>query len=483
MSSPILLGRRSGLGCCLFFAALTACAALQFAGGPTAVKSAEPSEQATTAPGPPDPTSRRNEEYLRLFQLFADVFDQVDRNYVKDVDRRRLMEGAVRGMLSELDPYSGYISPQQLQSFKTGVESEFGGIGVQVSVEKGLLVVISPVVGSPAYRAGLMAGDQILEIDHQSTEGITLDVAIRRLQGKVGEQVTMKVKHTETNAAETLSLRREMIRMETVLGDVRLPSDQWKWMYDEEKKLGYLRITAFGRHTAEELKKALEELTQQQVRGVVLDLRFNPGGLLSAAIEVSDLFIARGRIVSTEGRNVKAKVWEATQPGTFAGFPMAVLVNRFSASASEIVAACLQDHGRAVIIGERTWGKGSVQNVVDLEGGGSLLKLTTADYRRPNGKNIHRFPDASEKDVWGVTPNDGFQVAVSRAESAQWTTLRREKDIVRKPGDTPPSAAPATTPFVDRPFQKALEYLSQQLPPTSADTSVAAKPEPPAQAP
>ena len=441
---------------------------------PGVEKAKEADQPATLAEA--DQKRLQDEEYLRLFRLLAEAFDQVDRNYVKEIDRRRLMEAAVRGMLAELDPYSGYVSPRQLQSFKAGVENEFGGVGVQVAIEKGQLVVISPLVGSPAYRAGLMAGDLVLEIDGQTTDGLTLDEAVRRMQGKVGEAVTMKVKHRHATAPESVALQRELIRLETVLGETRPPNDQWQWLVDDQQRFGYIRVTAFGRHTADELRKALESLKASQLRGLILDLRSNPGGLLSAAIEVSDLFIATGRIVSTEGRNAKPKVWDAHQPGTFEGFPLVVLVNRYSASASEIVAACLQDHGRAVIVGERTWGKGSVQNVLELEEGASMLKLTTAGYHRPSGKNIHRFPDATEKDDWGVIPNDGFQVSLSAQEMSQLARLRRDRDIVRpaRPDSKEESPDPAP-PVVDRQLQKALEYLAQQLKKSGGDDTTTAQ--------
>ena len=172
------------------------------------------------------------------------------------------------------------------------------------------------------------------------------------------------------------------------------------------------------------------------MRGLILDLRFNPGGLLTSAVEVSDLFISEGRIVSTKGRNTEERVWDAVKPGTFEGFPMVVLVNRYSASASEIVAACLQDHDRAVIVGERTWGKGSVQNVVELEEGKSALKLTTATYTRPNGHNIHRFPDAKDSDEWGVKPNLGYEVKLNIDEMNDLITDRRHRDLVLTPDTT-----------------------------------------------
>jgi carboxyl-terminal processing protease len=251
-------------------------------------------------------------------------------------------------------------------------------------------------------------------------------------------------------------------------------------MSDPEKKIAYIRVIGFGRHTSEDLQQVLQQLADQKLRGLILDLRFNPGGLLSSAIEVSDLFIAKGRIVSTEGRNVEARVWDAEEKGTFEGFPMAVLVNRYSASASEIVAACLQDHHRAVIIGERTWGKGSVQNIVQLEGGASALKLTTAGYHRPNGKNIHRFPNAKDSDDWGVLPDPGFEVKLSGKEMTQLIAQRRQKDVVRKNGEAKPEAVEAAE-FVDPQLQKALEYTRAQLdaqkPPPETKAKAEPKPE------
>lgn len=447
---------------------------------------AEPTKKsAAKDPAAKDPAAKEarekeQQEEFELLELFADTLDQVQRNYVKEVTRRQLMEAAIRGMLSELDPYSNFIPPQQLDRFKVEVESEFGGVGIQVSVENGQLRVISPLVGTPAYRAGVMAGDLIVEIDGESTKEITLDEAVRRMKGLVDTSVTLKVLHLNAMEPETIALKRENIRVETVLGDERNPDDSWRWMSDPEKKIAYIRVIGFGRHTSEDLQQVLRQLADQKLRGLILDLRFNPGGLLSSAIEVSDLFIAQGRIVSTEGRNVEARVWDAEEKGTFADFPMAVLVNRYSASASEIVAACLQDHHRAVIIGERTWGKGSVQNIVQLEGGASALKLTTAGYHRPNGKNIHRFPNAKDSDDWGVLPDPGFEVKLSGKEMTQLITQRRQKDVVRKNGEAKPEAAEAAE-FVDPQLQKALEYIRAQLeaqkPPPEPKAKAEPKPE------
>jgi carboxyl-terminal processing protease len=389
------------------------------------------SEKSDDTPLKPD------DEYYELFRSFADTLDQVERNYVQKVDRRELMEAAIKGVLSKLDPYSSYIGPEEFGGFKTSVESQFGGIGIQITIDEGQLKVLSPLVGTPAYRAGIQAGDRITKIEGESTKGIDDTTAVRRLKGEAGTTVTFTVVHALDNKEETVTLKREVIQIDTVLGDTRKPNDEWEFMLDPEKRIGYIRLSAFSRDTAADLKKALDELIDRKMQGLVVDLRFNPGGLLTSAIDVSDLFVAKGTIVGTKGRSTAERTWQAKKEGTFEGFPMVVLVNGFSASASEIVAACLQDHKRAIVIGERTWGKGSVQNVIELESGKSALKLTTASYQRPNGHNIHRFPDAKDTDEWGVKPNDGYEIKLSDRELGRLVVHRRQRDIlIAKPRTT-----------------------------------------------
>jgi carboxyl-terminal processing protease len=398
-----------------------------------------------------------------LFKILVDTIDQVEENYVQKIDRRKLIEAAIHGVTEKLDPYSSYIGPDDMEQLRTTVESEFGGIGIQITVENGDLKIISPIYGTPAYKAGLLAGDQIVEIGGKSTEGLSLDEATHKLKGKEGTSLKLTVIHQGSENKEQVSITRKMIHVETVLGDRRKPDGQWDFMLDPELRIGYIRVTAFSRDTAAELQRALEELRSAGMRGLMLDLRFNPGGLLNAAVDVSDLFVSEGRIVSTKGRNTPERSWDAHKAGTFEGFPMAILVNRFSASASEIVAACLQDHKRAVIVGERTWGKGSVQSVMELEEGKSALKLTTAEYFRPSGKSIHRFPDSKNKDQWGVQPDKGFELKLSDREIIELNHDRRDRDILRNGNGEKNDYRPGKTEFTDRAMQMAVKYLAGEL--------------------
>ncbi len=414
--------------------------------------------------------ARPKDDVSEMYGVFVDAVEQVQQNYVRPVSRRELMESALKGMLTNLDPHSAYINTSDWKSFKRQIEGKFGGVGMTVEVDDDSkrLKVIAPMVGTPAYASGVLAGDLILEIDGVTTEGLTIEKAVENLQGQPGTPVKLHVLHEGSDKGETLTLTRAIIEIPSVMGDKRKPNDEWDFMLDQTKKVGYIRITNFIQDTAEHVKSALDDLKKDGMKALILDLRDDPGGLLSAAVEISDLFVEDGKIVSTRGRNTTEKTFEAHKEGTYTGFPMVVLVNHNSASASEILAACLQDHDRAVVVGERSFGKGSVQNILDLEDGNSVLKLTVATYWRPSGKNIHRFKNAKDTDEWGVTPSPGLDLKLSREEYHDWFLGRRDRDFLSsrnkpKPDEPKKDDKDKKKPFVDKQLDKAIAVLGEKL--------------------
>ena len=376
--------------------------------------------------------AKPKDEMLELYGLFVDAVEKVELNYVRPVSRRELLENALQGMLQNLDPHSSFINTSEWRQFRRQIEGKFGGIGIQVDFdnERGRLLVVAPMVGTPAYEAGILAGDQIMEIDGKSAEGMSSDKAVEVLTGRPGTDVKLTVLHEGSEDPETVTLTRAIINIPSVIGDQRKPNDQWDILIDKDKKIGYIRITGFNEHTADELQKILEQFKDDGGKALILDLRDDPGGLLSSAVEVSDMFLDKGEIVSTKGRNTQPRHYEAQKDSPFENseIPMVVMVNQNSASASEIVAAALQDHKRAAVVGQRSYGKGSVQNLIDLDGGSSILKLTVASYYRPSGENIHRFKNAKTTDKWGVSPDPGMEVKLTHREFVNWFIARRERD-------------------------------------------------------
>lgn len=295
-----------------------------------------------------------SEEYYALMKVFVDTFQQIDRNYVKDIDRKQLVEAAVQGMLEKLDPYSDYISPKDLQKFTESVESEFGGVGIHVNFddEHRNIEVMSTLPGAPAALAGIKAGDRIVEIEGKPVREFgnkqEIDTAILMLRGEPGKEVKVAIRHAGSDSTESLTLKRAIIKTDTVLGDSRKPDGTWNYWLDESKKIAYLRLTNFAGRSGDEMQDILQQLKKDGMKGLILDLRFNPGGKLEAAVDIADLFLDSGLIVSTEGRNSLPQKFAAKKFGTFSGFPMAVLINHYSASASEIVAPpCRTTNGRS----------------------------------------------------------------------------------------------------------------------------------------
>jgi carboxyl-terminal processing protease len=405
----------------------------------------------------------------------------IENLYIEEVKPRELFESAMDGMASGLDQYSQFIGPQGFQQMEQLLDQEFGGVGIEVEKEGDdqPIIVLSPLVGSPGYRAGLRSGDAILAIDGVSTIGLKQKDCIPRMRGRPGTAVKLRVRHPGSVQEVELVVTREVIKVDSVLGDTRRPDGSWDFHLREEPRIGYLRLTTFGEHTGEELTAALGNGEKCPFDGIILDLRNNAGGLLKAAVETCDQLIDSGRIVSTRGRDQREQsAYDATPSMAIPRIvPITVLINKYSASASEIVAACLQDHQRAVVVGERSWGKGTVQNLLKIEGGRSALKLTTASYWRPSGKNIHRRKDAPESDEWGVSPSPGFEVKLSDEELEKVVLARRDRDLGRdrvsdKDGtartgngheESAQSEPLPQDPFIDPQLAKAIDCLKQQL--------------------
>ena len=304
---------------------------------------------------------------------------------------------------------------------------------------------------------------------------MSLKDAIERMHGKPDTPITLSILHEGESAPVDVTMLRKIIQVDTVQGDTRNADGSWNFLLPGHDRIGYIRITAFAegertdeagkktKTTVADLKEALQGLAKRNLRGLVLDLRDNPGGSLRAAVEVCDLFISSGVIVTTRGREGQIlKSFEASGVSLFTDFPMAILVNQHSASASEIVSACLQDHQRAIVVGQQTFGKGTVQEVMDLGEAFGTLKLTIATYWRPNGRNIHRRPDDGKNATWGVTPDEGYHVPVDDEELTRFYRWRQDRDLARLSPDKAVSTPNGTKDFVDRPLVKALECLERK---------------------
>jgi carboxyl-terminal processing protease len=322
-------------------------------------------------------TSNTAETYKEL-NLFGDVFDKVRSDYVDDVSDDTLIEGAINGMLTSLDPHSNYLNAKNFSDMKVQTRGEFGGLGIEVSMENGLIKVVSPIDDTPAARAGLKPGDLITHLDGNAVQGMTLPEAVEKMRGPINSEVTLRIRRAGKDPFD-VKLVRATIKIQSVRSHM------------EGDTIGYVRITSFNEQTDVGLNNAMKNLKDQggnKLTGIVLDLRNNPGGLLDQAVAVSDAFLEKGEIVSTRGRRADDAQRYNAHPGDITGgLPMVVLINGGSASASEIVAGALQDHHRAILLGTRSFGKGSVQTIIPLPGHGAM-RLTTARYYTPSGRSI-----------------------------------------------------------------------------------------------
>jgi carboxyl-terminal processing protease len=356
---------------------------------------------------PSDAPAASSQTYRQL-QLFGDVFERVRAEYVEEVTDEELIEAAISGMLTSLDPHSGYLPPKNYRDMQVQTRGEFGGLGIEVTMENGLVKVVAPIDDTPAAKAGMQPGDLITHIDDEPVLGLTLAEAVERMRGPVNTDISITVRREGTEEPLDITLRRAIVKIQSVRAR-------------PEEDVGYVRITAFNEQTETTLAEAVGDLRSQigeGMRGLVLDLRNNPGGLLDQAVAVADAFLDGGEIVSTRGRrNDSIQRFNARQGDLAEGLPMVVLINNGSASASEIVAGALQDHRRALVMGTPSFGKGSVQTVIPLPGHGAM-RLTTALYYTPSGRSIQ---------AQGIEPD--IEVQQARLEVVEAGAVRRESDL------------------------------------------------------
>ncbi len=399
----------------------------------------------------------------------TDVLVGLEQHFFKEPDLKSLREGAIRGMLESLDdPYTEFIPNEQLGDFNKQVRGEYVGIGAEVDTEDGWLKIASPLDDSPAWKSGIEADDLVIAVDGKSTRNLAVERVIDMLMGEAGSVVRITVERkgeradvpagalepTEPAAAEgqeaappvkpghvrfDLKIVRQKIVTSTVKGLHRVGDGQeWDFMVDPEQKIGYVRVTQFTAGTIPELRAACEKLVAQGMRGFILDLRYNGGGSLAAAIEMADLFLEEGVIVSTKGRRTREEKAVARREGTLPNFPMIVMLNESSASASEVVAGALVDNDRAVALGTRSFGKGIVQTVYPMSSGEGQLKVTEAYYYLPKGRCLHRTPESTE---WGVDPTKGFYVPMGLDEQREMFRIRRNEEVIRAKGKASADAA------------------------------------------
>ncbi len=384
----------------------------------------------------------------RFFDPLIEVKNIISHYAVEDPDEDALQRAAINGMIAALDdPYAVYVPPQFREEFEKELTGEYVGIGAEVNMVEGVFTIVTPMDDSPAFRAGVMAGDRIRAIDGEPTQGLSVDECIDRLMGEDGTPVVISVER-EAGQTTDITIIRAPIKSRAIRGFRRHADDDatWDYLLDAERRIGYIRVSQFTPSVAAEFRDALTELGAPDARlaGLVIDVRWNPGGLLDQAIRMADLLIEEGVIVSTKGRAYPEQTARATAPGTLPHFPVAILINGQSASASEVLAGALVENGRAIAVGERSFGKGSVQSVHPLGGAatGASLKLTEQRYYLPSGRSLHR---ADDSEVWGVDPSPGYFVPVEDDELLELMRLRRESEILtRRQADEPqPHADPS----------------------------------------
>ena len=336
-----------------------------------------------------------NDELYKKLDLFSDVLNTIKKEYVDEVKQDEVIDSAINGMLQSLDPYSSYMSPEAFQNMNRDTKGEFGGLGIEITMEAGLVKIITPIEGTPADKAGVLAGDYIVKINGKQVKGMTLLDAVKLMRGKVGTSINITVRRPEIEDEIKFKITRAIIKIREVSAEVK-------------SNIGYIRLRAFNEQSHNQLIKQLNKITNNKLDGYILDLRNNPGGLLSQAIKITETFLDGGEIVSTKGRSKNdIKIFNAKKGDKINKKPLIILINQGSASASEIVSGALKDHKRAILVGEKSFGKGSVQSIIRLKNRGGL-RLTTAKYYLPSGVSIHE--KGVEPDITIKRSKDDFKI-------------------------------------------------------------------------
>lgn len=411
----------------------------------------------------------------------------IDRWSLENAPDQELFNAAMQGMIGVLrqhgDEHSEFIDAKRQEAFREDFEQEFGGVGLRLRLlgDPPLPTVVGlPDPDTPAAVADVRLADRLQAVDGKSTAGMTLDAVTNMVRGPTGSLVKLTLVRPGEEATRDVSIERAVITVESVLGDLRNADGTWNFRLAANPSIGYARITKFGDKTAAELSAVLGAITRdgKPVDGLILDVRDDAGGALEAAVLISDLFLRAGQtIVTTRGRDATVREQFRSTGAGNDKLPLAVLIDRNSASASEILAACLQDHGRAAVVGERSYGKGTVQRLMRIESGRSLLKLTSATYWRPSGKNIHKRPDDGPEVQWGVTPDPELSVKLDDAEYDAWRLYRLRRDVIGDAVDSDLAAAlnladgKVPPDFVDRTLQRAVEFLQAKADATAGDAS------------
>ena len=419
----------------------------------------------------------------RFASLFGEAIRIVEKESLYEVPANELFESAMNGMMKKLDEHSIFVTKDLYREINEDMDQEFGGVGMYVDKDPQTqkLVVLAPIPNSPAFEAGVLAGDEIVKIAGEATDKMSQSDAVKKMRGPQDTTVDVVFQRKDQFLRKTLN--RKVIPVPSVHGDWRKPDGSWNYTLKDMPNIGYVRLLQFGRRSAEEMQTAFDEFAGN-VDGVILDLRNNTGGLLPAAVGICDMFVNKGEvIVRTRGRGRKLleETLARSEPTVNVNLPMIVLVNRNSASASEILSGCLQDYDRAIIVGEQTWGKGTVQSMINMQHKKSALKLTVASFWRPSDRNIDRnAPAAKESKVWGIQPNEGFEIKMTEEEVFRNIRERNRRDLEglrtnltdpSLPADQTPAAQPEEseikpvpqTPHQDRPLERAKEYFRKSI--------------------